>query len=67
MKASELRKRARALAAACAPALDARTGAGWSSAVLASTASMGAGSFADDDLQSVLLEITAPDRRMAHP
>jgi len=65
VKVTELRKRARVLAAACAPALDARSAAGWSSAVHASTASMGAGSFADDELQSVVLEITAPDRRVA--
>ena len=62
---AELRKRARALSARVAPPASPRIPDGWSVAVARSTASMGAGSFATDELPSVALEITAPTRAAA--
>lgn len=62
---AELRRRARALSARLAPPASPRLPEGWSVAVARSTASMGAGSFANDDLPSVALEITAPHRTAA--
>jgi L-seryl-tRNA(Ser) seleniumtransferase len=62
---TELRRRARVLADRCAPPITARSGSGWSVAVVRSSAAMGAGSFANDGLKSIALEISAPDRAKA--
>jgi len=62
---AELRKRARALSARIAPPASPRLPDGWSVGVARSTASMGAGSFATDELPSVALELVAPTRAAA--
>lgn len=62
---TELRRRARALADRCAPPIAARSGFGWSVAVVRSSAAMGAGSFANDGLPSIAVEVSAPDRARA--
>jgi L-seryl-tRNA(Ser) seleniumtransferase len=62
-KPAELRRRAGRLIERCAPVLTDRLAArGWSAAIVRSTASMGAGSFANDELASVAVQITAPAR-----
>lgn len=60
---AELRKRAHELAELVAPVFDTPTLAGWGMNVARSSASMGAGSFANDAMPSVALEIRAPDRQ----
>jgi L-seryl-tRNA(Ser) seleniumtransferase len=62
---SELRKRARALSERIAPPASSLLPEGWSAGVVRSTASMGAGSFATDELPSVALELVAPSRAAA--
>ena len=61
----DLRRRAHALSDRCAPPIAARSGSGWRATVIRSSASMGAGSFANDELPSIALEISAPDRARA--
>jgi L-seryl-tRNA(Ser) seleniumtransferase len=62
---AELRKRARVLSARLAPPAASALPDGWGVRVVRSTASMGAGSFATDELPSVALELVAPTRAAA--
>lgn len=64
-KAPELRARGRAVLDQCAGPLEKLAAAGWSASVIRSTASMGAGSFAEDEIPSVALEIRGPHRPAA--
>jgi L-seryl-tRNA(Ser) seleniumtransferase len=66
----ELRRRAQSLVASIAPHLkdDSAPDGGrdrWSASVVASSASMGAGSFANAELRSVAVEVKAPTARSA--
>lgn len=66
VKAPELRRRAQGLLRMLEPSLAPLQAAGWKSRVVRSSASMGAGSLAEDPIASVALEIQAPGRRQAN-